>query len=160
MYVLCLLVLDWGEMGHKHNLHSGWYIQWVSHSRTPARVGPSEACAIHPTYPVCVLLAWVSPTYLHQTPASWLWLVWANPPACTRAPGVISTNNYTGITFLSWILFDLLTRIWHRKSLTSTRLQKLEIGQLSPWSIACSQRQCIYTGEECCSPSWSTGLCK
>ena len=34
-YMLCLLVLDWGKMGHKHNLHFGWHTQWLSHSRTP-----------------------------------------------------------------------------------------------------------------------------
>ena len=62
--------------------------------------------------------------------------------------------------FIMDSLFDFLARIWHCKSLTNTRLQKLEIVKLSPWSIACSQRLCICSGEACCSPSWSTGLCK
>ena len=53
----------------------------------------------------------------------------------------------------------VLARIFHCKSLITTRLQKLEICKLLPWSIACSPRLHIHGSEACCSPSWSTGLC-
>ena len=51
-YVLYVQVLGWEGMACKHNLHSGWHIQWVCHQ--DPRVGTMGACAIHPTHPFCM----------------------------------------------------------------------------------------------------------